>query len=159
MEGNEGQAGAAPCGNEWADLQAARDAVEGARPIVEGGRDLLFDSLGGPRLRPTDQEAYCIASLLDIEAERLRDAVRLLTECIEARRGRREDGGVALGAPSEAAAVDSSLLGVPEGVRLAMLRAEAQECGLVEDDAAADPLEIPADMLAEMGVVPDEVGQ
>ena len=32
-------------------------------------------------------EAYCIASLLDMEAERLRDAVRLLTGCIEARRG------------------------------------------------------------------------
>ena len=86
MEGNEGQAGAATCGNEWADLQAARDAVEGARPIVEGARDLLFDSLGAPRMALTDEQAYCIASLLDIEAERLRGAVRLLTGCIEARK-------------------------------------------------------------------------
>lgn len=44
-------------------------------------------------------------------------------------------------------------------VRLAMLRAEAQEYGLIEDDAGSDPLEIPADILAEMGVSPEEVGQ
>lgn len=49
MEDNEGKRGAAAGGSEWADLQAARDAVEGARPIVEGARDLLFDSLGAPR--------------------------------------------------------------------------------------------------------------
>ena len=46
-----------------------------------------------------------------------------------------------------------------DDVRLAMLRAEAQEYGLLEDDAADDPLEIPADILAEMGISPDEVGQ
>ena len=86
MEGNEGKNRAAAGGNEWADLQAARDAVEGARPIVEAARDLLFDSLGAPRGMLTDEEAYCIASLLDMEAERLRDAVRLLTACIEARK-------------------------------------------------------------------------
>lgn len=86
MEGDEGKNRAATCGNEWADLQAARDAVEGARPIVEGARDLLFDSLGAPRGTLTDEEAYCVASLLDMEAERLRDAVRLLTVCIEARK-------------------------------------------------------------------------
>ena len=86
MEGNGGKIGAAAGGSEWADLQAARDAVEGARPIVEGARDLLFDSLGAPRMALTDEQAYCIASLLDIEAERLRDAVRLLTGCIEARK-------------------------------------------------------------------------
>lgn len=44
-------------------------------------------------------------------------------------------------------------------VRLAMLRAEAQEYGLIPDDAAGDPLEIPADILAEMGIAPEEVGQ
>ena len=86
MEGNEGKTEAATCGNDWADLQAARDAVEGARPIVEGARDLLFDSLGAPRAMPTDEEAYCIASLLDMEAERLRGAVRLLSGCIETRK-------------------------------------------------------------------------
>lgn len=46
-----------------------------------------------------------------------------------------------------------------DDVRLAMLRAEAQEYGLLEDDAADDPLEIPADILAEMGISPEEVGQ
>lgn len=46
-----------------------------------------------------------------------------------------------------------------EDVRLAMLRAEAQEYGLIEDDASDDPLEIPADILAAMGVSPEEVGQ
>lgn len=46
-----------------------------------------------------------------------------------------------------------------DDVRLAMLRAEAQEYGLIEDDAASDPLEIPADILDEMGIAPEEVGQ
>lgn len=46
-----------------------------------------------------------------------------------------------------------------DDVRFAMLRAEAQEYGLFEDDAADDPLEIPADILAEMGISPEEVGQ
>lgn len=46
-----------------------------------------------------------------------------------------------------------------DDVRLAMLRAEAQEYGLLEDDAADDPLEIPADILVEMGISPEEVGQ
>lgn len=46
-----------------------------------------------------------------------------------------------------------------DGVRLAMLRAEAQEYGLIEDDTGSDPLEIPADILAEMGISPEEVGQ
>lgn len=46
-----------------------------------------------------------------------------------------------------------------DDVRLAMLRAEAQEYGLLADDAANDPLEIPADILAEMGISPEEVGQ
>lgn len=46
-----------------------------------------------------------------------------------------------------------------DDVRLAMLRAEAQEYGLIEDDAGSNPLEIPADILAEMGISPEEVGQ
>lgn len=46
-----------------------------------------------------------------------------------------------------------------DDVRLAMLRAEAQEYGLIEDDAGSDPLEIPSDILAEMGISPEEVGQ
>ena len=44
-------------------------------------------------------------------------------------------------------------------VRLAMLRAEAQEYGLIEDDAGSDSLEIPADILAEMDIAPEEVDQ
>lgn len=46
-----------------------------------------------------------------------------------------------------------------ESVRLAMCQAEAQEYGLSDDDSGDDPLRIPDDMLAEMGVSPDEVGQ
>lgn len=46
-----------------------------------------------------------------------------------------------------------------EDVRLAMLRAEAQEYGLIEDDSGDDPLKIPDDILAEMGISPEEVGQ
>lgn len=46
-----------------------------------------------------------------------------------------------------------------ESVRLAMLQAEAQEYGLADDDSGDDPLRIPDDILAEMGVSPDEVGQ
>ena len=46
-----------------------------------------------------------------------------------------------------------------DDVRLAMLRAEAQEYGLIPDDARDDPLEIPADILAGIGIAPEEVGQ
>lgn len=46
-----------------------------------------------------------------------------------------------------------------ESVRLAMCQAEAQEYGLAEDDSGDDPLRIPDDILAEMGISPDEVGQ
>lgn len=46
-----------------------------------------------------------------------------------------------------------------ESVRLAMRQAEAQEYGLAWDDSGDDPLRIPDDMLAEMGISPDEVGQ
>ena len=46
-----------------------------------------------------------------------------------------------------------------ESDRLAMCQAEAQEYGLAEDDSGDDPLRIPDDILAEMGVSPDEVGQ
>lgn len=46
-----------------------------------------------------------------------------------------------------------------ESVRLAMRQAEAQEYGLTEDDSGDDPLRIPDDILAEMGIIPDEVGQ
>ena len=46
-----------------------------------------------------------------------------------------------------------------ESVRMAMLQAEAQEYGLADDDSGDDPLRIPDDILAEMGVSPDEVGQ
>lgn len=46
-----------------------------------------------------------------------------------------------------------------ESVRLAMRQAEAQEYGLSEDDSGYDPIRIPDDILAEMGISPDEVGQ
>ena len=46
-----------------------------------------------------------------------------------------------------------------EEVRLAMRQAEAQEYGLIEDDSGDDPLKIPDDILAEMGISPEEVGQ
>lgn len=46
-----------------------------------------------------------------------------------------------------------------ESVRLAMCQAEAQENGLADDDSGDDPLRIPDDILAEMGISPDEVGQ
>lgn len=46
-----------------------------------------------------------------------------------------------------------------ESVRLAMRQAEVQEYGLSEDDSGDDPLRIPDDILAEMGISPDEVGQ
>ena len=46
-----------------------------------------------------------------------------------------------------------------ESVRLAMRQAEAREYGLTEDDSGDDPLRIPDDILAEMGISPDEVGQ
>lgn len=46
-----------------------------------------------------------------------------------------------------------------ESVRLAMRQAEAQEYGLAEDDSGDDPLKIPDDILSEMGISPDEVGQ
>lgn len=72
--------------NRQAELEEARDAVERARPIIEGARDLLFDSLGAPRPGLSDGQAYCIASLLDIEAKRIHGAVGLLTACIDATR-------------------------------------------------------------------------
>lgn len=46
-----------------------------------------------------------------------------------------------------------------ESIRLAMRQAEAQIYGLTEDDSGDDPLRIPDDILAEMGISPDEVGQ
>lgn len=46
-----------------------------------------------------------------------------------------------------------------ESVRLAMRQAEAQEYGLAEDDSGDDPIRIPDDILAEMGISPEEVGQ
>lgn len=46
-----------------------------------------------------------------------------------------------------------------ESVRLAMCQAEVQEYGLAEDDSGDDPLRIPDDILAEMSISPDEVGQ
>ena len=46
-----------------------------------------------------------------------------------------------------------------ESVRLAMRQAEEQEYGLAEDDSGDDPIRIPDDILAEMGISPYEVGQ
>ena len=87
MEGKEGYANNDVNCDGCSDLLVARDAVEDARPIVEGVRDLLLDSLGGPLALRSDAQAYCIAMLLDAQAQRVRDAVDSLTACIEARRG------------------------------------------------------------------------
>lgn len=46
-----------------------------------------------------------------------------------------------------------------ESVRLAMRQAEAQEYGSAEDDSGDDPLKIPDDILAEMGISPEEAWQ
>lgn len=46
-----------------------------------------------------------------------------------------------------------------EEVKLAMLREEAKEYGLIPDDALDDPTEIPLDFLEEWGVDASEVGQ
>ena len=46
-----------------------------------------------------------------------------------------------------------------ESVRLAMRQAEVQEYGFAEDDSGDDPIRLPDDILAEMGVSPDEIGQ
>lgn len=54
---------------------------------------------------------------------------------------------------------DGTLYPMDDVVRMAMLRAEAQEYGLLEDDSGEDPLEIPEGILAEMGIEPEEVGQ
>lgn len=67
----------------------------------------------------------------------------------------------------EGAELDESPTDIPlhrdypysESVRLAMRQAEVQEYGLTEDDSGDDPLRIPDDILAEMGISPDEVGQ
>ncbi|WP_165171642.1 MULTISPECIES: type II toxin-antitoxin system RelB/DinJ family antitoxin [unclassified Adlercreutzia] len=45
-----------------------------------------------------------------------------------------------------------------ENVRRDMVYAEAQELGLIPDDAG-DALHIPDDVLAALGISPDEVGQ
>lgn len=86
MKGGEGVENPGMRANRQAEFEEARDAVERARPIIEGARDLLFDSLGAPRPGLSDGQAYCIASLLDIEAKRIHDAVGLLTACIDATR-------------------------------------------------------------------------
>ena len=84
MRGREGIENPSTSGNKRAELEAARDAVEGTRPIIEGARDLLFDSLGEPCPRLSDGQAYCIATLLGMEAKRIHGAVGLLTACIDA---------------------------------------------------------------------------
>ena len=40
-----------------------------------------------------------------------------------------------------------------------MRQAEVQEYGLAEDDSGDDQIRIPDDILAEMGISPDEIGQ
>lgn len=54
---------------------------------------------------------------------------------------------------------DGTLYPMDDAMRMAMLSAEAQEYGLLEDDSGEDPLEIPEVILAEMGIEPEEVGQ
>lgn len=49
-------------------------------------------------------------------------------------------------------------LGLAEDVRGDMVYAEAQEYGIVPDDSTTSP-DVPADVLAELGISPSEVGQ
>lgn len=46
-----------------------------------------------------------------------------------------------------------------EEVRLAMLREEAKEYGLIPDDSFSDPTVIPDDILELLDVTPEEIGQ
>lgn len=73
-------------------------------------------------------------------------------------------GGFRQSAETDESTASSQSLLLPnrpysEDVRLAMRQAEAQEYGLAGDDSGDDPLRIPDDILAEMGISPDEVGQ
>ena len=70
------------------------------------------------------------------------------------------DGAAEMKAYGEALMEDGgTLYPMDDVVRMAMLRAEAQEYGLLEDDSGEYPLEIPEGILAEMGIKPEEVGQ
>lgn len=44
-------------------------------------------------------------------------------------------------------------------VKVAMLREEAKEYGLIPDDSLDDPSEVPADLLEDWGISASEVGQ
>lgn len=46
-----------------------------------------------------------------------------------------------------------------EDVKRDMIIAEAQEYGIIPDDSLPDPLSIPSDVLASLGIKPAEVGQ
>lgn len=70
------------------------------------------------------------------------------------------EGAAEMKASGEAHMEDGgTLYPMDDVVRMAMLRAEAQEYGLLEDDSGENPLEIPEGILAEMGIEPGEVGQ
>lgn len=44
-------------------------------------------------------------------------------------------------------------------VARAMVREEAKEYGIIPDDATADPLQVPAELLERWDIAPEEVGQ
>lgn len=46
-----------------------------------------------------------------------------------------------------------------ENVRRDMVRAEAQELGLLPDNCLEDPTTVPSSILADLGISPEEVGQ
>ena len=61
--------------------------------------------------------------------------------------------------PFDGLFLSSSGQAYSEEVRMAMVREEAKEFGLIPDDSLDDPTEIPADILESWGISPEEVGQ
>lgn len=52
-----------------------------------------------------------------------------------------------------------SYMEYPERLRRDLVRAEAMECGLIEDDATSDPTLVPDEVLKGLGITADEVDQ
>lgn len=61
--------------------------------------------------------------------------------------------------PFDGLFLSSSGQAYSEEVRMAMVREEAKELGLIPDDSFDDPTEIPADILESWGLSAEEVGQ
>lgn len=63
--------------------------------------------------------------------------------------------------PFDGAFLSPTAVDLADDVRRDMVYAEAQEYGLIPDDAftVSEPYEIPSDILADLGLTPEEVGQ